>query len=138
MARNQRNEYLERWEESQNRLAPGETALDRMLSDMNCPSWQHRVRGEDGSVAAILPRVPTYAAGTPEQKALEDAWEARSILMHSQQTVITVPDKPLERSRIRSGSAVAEFETRWADEPVPNFADTPGATGKHKTTKRGN
>ena len=49
---------------------------------------------------------------------------------------LTIPDKPLERSRMRSHSAVANFEAQWADKPVPNFADTPGATGKHKTTKR--
>ena len=135
MARNQRNEYLERWEESQNRLAPGETALDRMLSDMNCPSWQHRVRGEDGSVAAILPKVANHPSGSPEQRKLEDEWEQKSIQMHSQQTVITVPEKPTDAGT-RGKYAVAAFEVQYADEPVVNFADSPAATGKHTTTKR--
>ena len=138
MAESDSARRLRVWTEAQNKLAPGETALDRLLSDMTCPSWWHRVRDEDGIVAAILPKVPSYASGSPEQRALEDEWEARSIKMHSQQTTITIPDKPLERSRIRSGSAVAAFEAQYADEPVPNFADTPGATGKHTTTKRGN
>ena len=127
----------------QRELRPGETVLDRLafLRHYQRSNWWHTgfMRNPSGEIVAgaFLPKVPNYAAGSPEQRKLEDDWEARSVAMHSEQTTITIPDKPLERSRIRSDSAVAEFETQWADEPIKNFADTPGATGKHRTTKRG-
>jgi hypothetical protein len=90
-------------------------------------------------VAVILPNVPNHPSGSAAARALEDEWERNAIAVHAAQTVITVPDKPLERSRMRSDSAVAAFEAQYADEPIKNFADTPGATGRHRTTtiKRG-
>ena len=138
MAESDSARRLRQWEEAQNRLAPGESAIDRMLSDMAfAKTGWHRVRGEDGSVSVVLPNVPNYRAGSPEAKAQEDAWEMAATAMHDAQKAITLPDKPTDTGTRGRYSAVAAFEAQYADEPIPNFADTEHATGKHKTIKRG-
>ena len=44
--------------------------------------------------------------------------------------------KPAEKGTRGRYSAVAAFEAQWADAPIENFADSPGATGNHTTVKR--
>ena len=133
---------LDNWEALQRELRPGETVLDRMafLRWLQSGPWTHSgfTRNQDGEIVVgmFFPKVPNHGAGTPEQRKLESDWEQRSIAMHDAQTTIKLEDKPVERKRMRSDSAVAAFETKYADAPVPNFEDSPGATGKHRTTKR--
>ena len=131
------------WTEAQNRLAPGETALDRLLDDMTWPSEWHRVRGEDGRVSVILPNVPNHRSGTPEAMALEDEWEAKSIACHEAQVPVTLPDKPALSVSPKYGSAVAEFQIDQGSAPtvkrqlrVPKFHESPASTETQRRTKR--
>ena len=117
------------WLEVQNQLAPGEDPIERMLSDMawaGVKGW-HRVRTANGGSAVF-----------PETATDEDAWEQRCQEMHDQQVPCELPDRPVERSRMRGKYAVAAFEMQYADAPIQNFADTPAATGNHTTVKRSN
>ena len=128
------------WMEAQNRLAPGETPIDRMLSDMawTKTGW-HRARGEDGCVSVVL----------PETAKDESEWEQRSLLMLDQQQPIELPSKPLERTRMRS--AVASFDVVHGDTAegeaaprqrqlkVPKFHETSPASTEvmRRTIERG-
>jgi len=97
MAETKEEQAKRNWLEIQDRLAPGEDPIDRMLSDMawaGTEGW-HRVRNESG-VALVLPDVPNYPQGSKEQRQLEDAWEQRSLTMHSAQTLILPDVKPAE------------------------------------------
>ena len=118
MAESDSARRLHTWNEAQDRLAEGESAIDRMLSDMAMAKtgW-HCVRGEDGNVSAYLPSVPNYASDDPRARAAEDEWEARSIACHDQQVPVEMPTKPLERSRMRS--AVAAFDVVHGDAESP-------------------
>lgn len=101
MAETKEEQAKRNWLEIQDRLAPGEDPIGRMLSDMAAvkDGW-HRVRNESG-VALVLPDVPNHPSGSAEQRALEDAWEARSLLMHREQETITLAPKPVENAMTR-------------------------------------
>ena len=130
-------------DETQRELRPGETVLDRMrfLRALQLSPWLHSgfTRGQGGggiTVGAFFPTVAHHTAGSAAEKAQADAWEASAEIMHDAQQVITLPDKPAHSGTRGKYSAVAAFEAQYADEPIPNFADTPGATGNHRTLSR--
>ncbi len=98
MAETKEEQAKRNWLEIQDRLAPGEDPIGRMLSDMAAvkDGW-HRVRNESG-VALVLPDVPNYPQGSKEQRAAEDAWEQRSLAMHAEQEPVTLRPKPQENT----------------------------------------
>ena len=101
MAETKEEQAKRNWLEIQDRLAPGEDPIGRMLSDMaGAETGWHRVRNESG-VALVLPDVPNYPQGSKEQRQLEDEWEQRSLAMHSAQTAITLAPKPRENAMTR-------------------------------------
>ncbi len=76
---------------------PIDGLLDRLTGDdsKTQPGCRIHRNAETGAVA-VFPSVPFYPQGSHEQRELEKSWEARAILMHSEQVPITVADKPLE------------------------------------------
>lgn len=62
--------------------------------------WHWQINSETGATA-LFPSVPVYAANSPEQRALEDAWEARAIQMHENQEAIRLAAKPKENAMTR-------------------------------------
>ena len=45
---------------------------------------------------AVFPRVKHHPANSPEKRAAEDAWEARSLAMHANQVPVKLEPKPKE------------------------------------------
>lgn len=102
MAETNEEQRKREWLEIQDRLAPGEDPIDRMLSDMawaGTKGWR-RVRNESG-VALVLPDVKVHPQGSPEQLKLEREWETRALAMHASQEAITLPPKPVENAMTR-------------------------------------
>ncbi len=94
-----------RWLAIQEELDPGETEIERTLSNIAVvkAGW-HRVRHESGW-ALYLPDVPNHPSGSAEARAAEDAWEIRALVMHENQAPIHLAPKPRENvlSRIERG-----------------------------------
>ncbi len=93
------------WLEVQEELNPGETEIERTLSNIAVvkAGW-HRVRNESGW-ALYVPDVPNHPSGSAEARAAEDAWEIRALVMHENQAPIHLAPKPRENvlSRIERG-----------------------------------
>ena len=111
--------------------------------------WRHRSHSPsniEGEYAWVyMPHVPNHPSGSAEARAAEDAWEKRSLEMHAAQQPIEMPDKPVERSRMRS--AVAEFDVVHGDAEsperpiqrtlrVPKFHESPASTETQRRIKR--
>jgi len=124
---------LENWEETQRELRPGETVMDRLnsLRGMQRTPWHHGgfTRDNNGEVTA--------GAFSPVPSKADEAWEQSCQEMHSQQRPIELPNKPVDRSPLKGGDAVAEFHMSFADEEIPFFHESPGSTETQKKIKRG-
>ena len=67
--------------------------------------WDHVYHSETGALAALFPKVPHYAQGSPEQLALENEWEAKAVAMMEKQRTVVPKAKPVENvlSKITRG-----------------------------------
>ncbi len=71
--------------------------LNRLTGDDSKTQTGCRVLRNCGRVAAVFPSVPFYPERSPEKCKLDQDWEKKSLLMHSQQEPLpTPPDKPSE------------------------------------------
>ncbi len=98
----QQDEQVEReWLAIQNELSPGETEIERTLDNIAVVrAGLHRVRNEAGEWV-YFPDVPNYPSGSPEQRQIEDRWEAPALAMHESQRAITIEPKPRENAMTR-------------------------------------
>ena len=73
----------------------GMEALAETLARLNSP-FVHVYHPETGKLMAMFPKVKNHAQGSPERRAQEDEWEARSIAMHKAQGTAarSRPDRP--------------------------------------------
>ena len=94
-----------RWLAIQEELDPGETEIERTLSNIaTVKAGWHRVRGRSRNPKpgdpefgfAYFPHVPVLQGA--EQRAAEDRWAARALLMHAEQTPVTLAPKPRENT----------------------------------------
>ena len=94
MAETKEEQAKRRWLAIQEELDPGETEIERTLSNIAVvrAGW-HRVRNEAGEYT-YFPDVPKLHGA--EQRAAEDRWQERSLAMHSAQTLILPEAKPSE------------------------------------------
>ncbi len=76
--------------------------IDVLLRDLSyIDSGWHRHENPVTGAVALFPDVPRHPSGSPEQRALEDEWEARALQMHSKQTPIHLEAKPQENAMTR-------------------------------------
>ena len=82
----------------------GMDALADQLAVLRSP-WDRVYHSETGALAAMFPRVKHHAQGSPEQLALENAWEAKAVAMMEKQRTIVPAAKPVENvlSKITRG-----------------------------------
>ena len=116
MAETKEEQAKRNWLEIQDRLAPGEDPIDRMLSDMaGAETGWHRVRNESG-VALVLPDVPVFPSGSKEARAAEDAWEQRSLARQGVGWCST--------SEV--GAKIAKWSASWPGSIQTRFVMPPG------------
>lgn len=125
----------------QRQLNPGETAEDRLNTNLALidTGW-NRIRNEKGEWA-YFPNVPRYPGDSPEQRALEDEWQVKSLAMHSEQQPLVIADKPIEETMTGRGgflfNRATEDEAPDADRPVPNFHESPASMEVQRRIRRG-